>query len=152
MLSFASRMQELTTDSGAPAIPAVSPSAADLDLQQLLAQNADLFSDGPVASATDASAAATLLPQQKPVIPTLSLGSLQQQQAARCTVDHFPSASAASAAGAHPSAMMSPMRPSSGEDGVATAANGRAERPMTARSASKVRSRIQAAQNFDIDA
>jgi hypothetical protein len=149
-------MQELTSESGAAAIPAVSPSAADLDLQQLLAQNADLFSDGPGVAATDASAAATSPPQQKPIIPTLSLGNLQQPQQppTRSAIDHFPLApsAAVSAAGAHPPAMMSPMRPASGEDVGAPLAHGRAERPMTARSASKVRSRIQAAQNFDIDA
>jgi len=149
--SFASRMQEFTTESGAAAISVVSPSAADLDLQQLLAQNADLFSDGPVAAVTDASAAAAP-PQQKPVIPTLALGSLQQQQPARNAVDHFPPAPAAAFATSVAQPAMSPARPSSGEDTLAMAAHSRAERPMTARSASKVRSRIQAAQNFDIDA
>ena len=115
-------------DNSSPFAAAIAASSSVVNqpssIHDLLADNADLFSDGP-------SAAAAVEKQARPEIPSLALGKLSSAASGESKeqVDgHALNGSNSS------SSLFTPSPPSSS--------------PMTARTASKVRSRIQAAQQF----
>lgn len=145
------------------------------DLQQLFDLNADLFSVGPAVPAAAPTPAPA--PQQRPPIPALALGRLHAASASSVVVDHFPPAPAAASSpssspdnsGREGSAVapVTPLRRATNGPGRASvdapplaspaaipaaSPTGRSrlpgESPASARAGSKVRSRIQAAQNF----
>jgi len=150
--SFASRLDALSLGSSqqhaassASASPLTSPAAADLDLHDLMAANADLFSDGDSAAAFTTTATTASISRDKPVIPALTLGGLLISNGGTVggADSSPPTSAAASAADGIGFVIQASSRPGSGLPSESP------HRPGTARSASKARSRIQAAQQFE---